>query len=111
MPFSGPLELGAGTNHVFWLRMFVPRDAKAGAYTGNLRLEAKGVSAAVPLELTVYDFALPDRMSCTTAFGFSPGEVFRYHGLKTEEHKRLVLEKYWANLAAHHALRALTPAT
>ena len=102
MPFSGPLELGAGTNHVFWLRMFVPRDAKAGAYTGNLRLEAKGVSAAVPLELTVYDFALPDRMSCTTAFGFSPGEVFRYHGLKTEEQKRLVLDKYLANLAAHH---------
>jgi hypothetical protein len=41
-------------------------------------------------------------MTCATAFGFSPGNVFHYHGLKTDEQKRLVLEKYWANLAAHH---------
>jgi hypothetical protein len=102
LPITGPLDLGAGSNHVFWLRMTVPRDTAGGTYGSVLKLEAAGLSAAIPLEVTVYDFALPDRKSCTTAFGFSAGDVFRYHGLQTEEHKRLVLDKYLANLAAHH---------
>jgi hypothetical protein len=102
LPVTGPLEVGAGSNHIFWLRLHVPRDARAGTYRGEVKLEAPGLKQAVPVELTVFDFALPDRMSCTTAFGFSPGEVFRYHGLQTTEQKRLVLDKYLANLAAHH---------
>jgi len=102
LPVSGPLELQPNFNHAFWIRVFVPPNATAGAYRGSVELQAKGFQVRVPIELTVYGFALPDRMTCTTAFGFSPGNVFQYHGLKTESEKRLVLEKYWANLAAHH---------
>lgn len=102
LPIESSLELGPGTNHLFWLRVFVPKETPAGAYRGTVRLEANEFSAEAPLELVVYDFTLPDRMTCATAFGFSPGEVFRYHGLKTEEQKRLVLDKYLADLAAHH---------
>ncbi len=102
IPITGPLSLDPDSNHCFWLRAYVPPNAPAGMYRGDVALRAKGIEARIPLELTVYDFALPDRMTCTTAFGFSAGNVFRYHGLKTESDKRLVLEKYWANLAAHH---------
>lgn len=102
MPIAGPLSLEPDANHCFWLRTYVPTNAPPGMYRGEVALRATGIEARIPLELTVYDFALPDRMTCTTAFGFSPGNVFRYHGLKTESEKRLVLEKYWANLAAHH---------
>ncbi len=102
LPITGPLELKPDFNHAFWIRVFAPSNTPAGTYRGTVLLRGKDLEASVPLELTVYDFALPDRMTCTTAFGFSPGNVFRYHGLKTEEQKRLVLEKYWANLAAHH---------
>jgi len=102
LPISGPLELKPDFNHAFWLRVFVPSNTPAGTYRGAVELQARGLNTRVPIELTVYDFALPDRMTCTTAFGFSPGNVFRYHGLKTEQEKRLVLDKYWSNLAAHH---------
>jgi hypothetical protein len=102
LPITGPLTLRPDFNQAFWVRVHIPTNAPAGKFRGTLRLQAKDFEAQVPLELTVYDFALPERMTCTTAFGFSPGNVFRYHGLKTEEEKRLVLEKYWANLAAHH---------
>ncbi len=100
-PVHGPLELKPEFNHAFWLRVFVPANTPAGNYRGIVELRAKGLQARVPIELTVYGFTLPDRMTCTTAFGFSPGNVFRYHGLKSEEDKRLVLEKYLANFAAH----------
>jgi hypothetical protein len=102
LPIRGPLALDAEFNHAFWFRVFVPSNAPAGAYRGTVELNAKGLRARVPVELTVYDFALPEQMTCTTAFGFSPDNIFRYHGLKTDAEKRLVLNKYWANLAAHH---------
>lgn len=102
LPIAGPLELQPDFNHAFWVRVYVPTNAAAGLYQGTITVTAKDLHATVPLQLRVYDFALPDRMTCTTAFGFSPENVFRYHGLKTEEQKRQVLEKYWANLAAHH---------
>ena len=102
LPIRNRLNLPPHFNHAFWMRFFVPANTPAGTYRGLVALQAKEFETHVPIELTVYDFALPERMTCTTAFGFSPGNVFHYHGLKTEEQKRLVLEKYWANLAAHH---------
>jgi hypothetical protein len=101
-PIHGPLDLAANANHAFWIRIHAPRDARAGLYRGRLELRADNWKASAPIELTVYDFMLPDRMTCTTAFGFSPGNVFRYHRLESEADQRAVLEKYWANLAAHH---------
>jgi hypothetical protein len=54
------------------------------------------------LRIEVYDFILPDRMTCTTAFGFSSGNVFHYQKLSETKDKRQVLDKYWASFSAHH---------
>jgi hypothetical protein len=102
LPVTGPLTLAPDCNHAFWLRVFVPPETPAGSYAGKIALRARNFEISVPLELTVHDFTLPDRMTCTTAFGFSPELVFRYQRLRDERDKRLVLEKYWANFAAHH---------
>ena len=101
-PLAGPLDLDPDRNQPFWVRVNVPRAARAGLYEGTIRMTADGFEATVPLRVEVYDFELPDRMTCTTAFGFSPGNVFRYHGITDGRQKREVLEKYWANLGAHH---------
>jgi hypothetical protein len=101
-PFRAPIQIEPGQNQGFWLRIFVPESASSGVYHGVLKMQAEGWRVEVPLELTVYDFALPDRMTCQTAFGFSPGEVFRYQKLRDDPSKREVLEKYWADLSAHH---------
>jgi hypothetical protein len=84
------------------LRVFVPRQATAGTYHSVLHLRADNWQANVPVELTVYGFSLPDSLTCQTAFGFSPGEVFRYQGLQDAKSRREVLEKYWKDLSAHH---------
>jgi hypothetical protein len=41
-------------------------------------------------------------MTCTTAFGFSPSNVFRYQKLSDSKQRRQVLDKYWASFSAHH---------
>jgi hypothetical protein len=101
-PLTGPVDLEAGKNQPFWIRVKAPRDVRAGVYEGKINLTAEGFRAAVPLQVEVYDFVLPDRMTCTTAFGFSPGLVFRYQNIRDAQQKRAVLEKYWASFADHH---------
>ncbi len=101
-PLKEPLDLPAGKSKAFWVRLKPGRETPAGIYKGNIKLEAQAYSGEAAVEVEVFDFALPDRMSCTTAFGFSHGNVFRYHGLKNSAQKRLVLDKYFANFADHH---------
>ncbi len=101
-PITSPLTLNASVNHAFWLRVHVPRNARAGIYNGAIQLAADGVNVAMPVRVEVYDFTLPDRMTCTTAFGFSPTNVFRYQKIEKDADKRAVLDKYFASFAAHH---------
>ncbi|MCH7558416.1 MAG: DUF4091 domain-containing protein [Planctomycetes bacterium] len=101
-PLKGPVNLEANKNQPFWIRVKVPRRVPAGIYTGSIHLIAQNYSADVTLRVEVYDFVLPDRMTCTTAFGFSTSNVFRYQKLSDSKHKRQVLDKYWASFGAHH---------
>jgi hypothetical protein len=101
-PLTGPLDLTAHKHQPFWLRVRVPREAAAGFYTGRVKFAAQGFVAEVPLAIEVYDFTLPDEMTCQTAFGFSPDMVFRYHSVETAADKRVLLEKYFDSFAAHH---------
>lgn len=101
-PIDKPITLEAGKNQPFWVRVHVPRDAKAGVYAGRIDLAADGFKTAVPIQVEVYDFELPNRMTCVTAFGFSDDLAYRYQGVTDPQQKRQVLEKYWANYSAHH---------
>ena len=100
--FKWLLNLEAKTNQPVWVRVKVPRTAPAGLYTGVIHLTAENYAVDVPLEVEVFDFMLPDRMTCTTAFGFSAARAFQYHKVTEPEHKREVYDKYLAALSAHH---------
>ena len=92
----------ANKNQPIWVRVHVPRDQAAGLYQGTLEIRADNFKATVPLHVEVYDFTLPEQMTCVTAFGFSPGNVFKYQNLQDDGQRREVLDKYWANFSAHH---------
>ena len=101
-PLKEPMRLKEGQAHPFWVRVRTNKETPAGIYRGALELQAEDYIQKVPLEVTVFDFELPDRMTLTSAFGMNPGNIFRYHGLQTEEQKREVLDKYFANYSDHH---------
>ena len=79
----------------------LPEDAPAGDYAGAVTLRAEGWSAVVPVSLHVWNFALPERNHVETAFGLSPGTIFRYHHLKSEADKRRVMDMYLQCFADH----------
>ena len=101
-PFNGMIDLAAGQNQPLWVRVKVPKGTAAGDYTGQVQLRANGYQTDVPLTVHVYGFELPDRMTCTTAFGFSPGTVFRYQNVTDAEQRREVLAKYLQDYSDHH---------
>jgi len=54
-------------NQTVWVDIYVPRDreeAPPGKYTGVVRVSWPGGQQEVPVELTVWDFALPDEIHC-----------------------------------------------
>ena len=101
-PITAPIALEADKNQPLWVRVDVPRDAAPGNYTGVIMLEADGFAAQVPLHVHVYAFELPDRMTCTTAFGFDAGAVFHYQALETPGDRETVLNKYLDYFADNH---------
>ncbi|MFO7976452.1 MAG: DUF4091 domain-containing protein [Candidatus Hydrogenedentota bacterium] len=100
-PLEGSIDVAANTNQPLWVRVKTSEDTPAGLYRGTLRLQAEGFVAETPLEVEVYDFALPNRMTCVSAFGFSPGTVFAYQNLKEPEQKRAVIDQYLKNFSEH----------
>ena len=53
-----------------WVRVVVPRDVEAGVYAGSVTIEAEGEKAvAVPLEVRVADWTLPDTQGLHTFVG------------------------------------------
>ncbi|MBI2432713.1 MAG: DUF4091 domain-containing protein [Candidatus Hydrogenedentes bacterium] len=102
LPVIGAVDLEGGVNHPFWLRITVPPSTVPGEYNAQLRLKFDGGEVQIPLQLRVFAFSLPGTMHCVTAFGFSPGVVFQYHGLQNEQQQREVLAKYWESFSRHH---------
>ncbi|MBP7934064.1 MAG: DUF4091 domain-containing protein [Phycisphaerae bacterium] len=100
-PLDRPLHVPAGVNQPLWILVRVPADASPGDYEGAVQLKAEGWSASVPIQLHVWDFALPEKPFTQSGFGLSMGDPFRYQGLKTDVDKRAVYAKYMQSFTDH----------
>ncbi len=61
-----PQEVPAGKPQSIWLTARVPRDAAPGNYQGTVRVKTGQSEIEVPLQLEVYDFALPEKPALHT---------------------------------------------
>jgi hypothetical protein len=84
----------AGANQPIWITVTVPEEAPAGTYRGEVLLRAGDFEAVAPLEVEVFDFTLPRRATCQTAFGFSANLAFQYHGVEFDADQRAVYADY-----------------
>ena len=67
-----------GSNRAFLVRVRAPKGTRKGTYRGELRLHEAGddgKAQKMPLEVEVFGFELPDRMTCLTNFGFDSGKL------------------------------------
>ncbi len=81
-----PLELSqnftidAGHNESIWGDIYIPKTAPSGTYTGNVTVrEGSTVSRVVPVQLTVYNFSLPDVPTTKVMAPFTASDImWRY---------------------------------
>jgi hypothetical protein len=74
-----PWNVPAGERIALWIDITVPRDARGGTYTGQIALgTADGTAHAIPVELTLYDFVLPDARPLPAIGGFDHRTLYEH---------------------------------
>jgi hypothetical protein len=67
---AAPFDIAPNSNQPLWIDVLTPQDATPGEYTGTITISAEGIgSRRVPIQLTVWDFTLPETPSMRTHFG------------------------------------------
>ena len=105
-----PFDLHPGFNEVLWCEVLVPREAKAGEYRGALTLKAHGrdLAPAVPIELTVWDFELPETPTLRSNFGGVEAGP-RAHKAKPGTPEFAGLERRYSETLARHRIAPTIP--
>ncbi|MBI4585206.1 MAG: DUF4091 domain-containing protein [Planctomycetes bacterium] len=106
-----PFDVAPGGNQAVWVDVRVEKDAAPGDYTGAVTVAARGQAAiTVPVQLTVWNFILPDRPSLRSNFGGFGGRVAREHGIEPSAPEFRPLERRYAEALAAHRLSPPIPA-
>ena len=106
-PLKNNISIKKGQNHPLWINVHALKNQKAGIYKGKIILSGEGISETViPLEVKVYDFALPDEPSIETAYGVSVNK--KYHGNLSEKQWRETHDLYM-RLCAEHRISPYSP--
>jgi len=80
--YAVPFEVFKGQNQPIWVDVHVPKNVAAGIYRGQLSVFARGgISERIPVNVTVWDFTLPDGPTHRNHFG-SFGNVARYFNIE-----------------------------
>lgn len=111
-----PFDLPADETHGFWVDLFVPQDAKAGQYQGIYRVIAGDRELAkLTVELTVWDFSMPEVPTFQTAFGSPAEQLRRYYANRAKEGKEVdlkepdAMEAQVADELSRHHINATPP--
>ena len=75
-----PLRVEAKLNQALWVEIYTGRDRPAGIYRGTVTVTADGQKRTLPIELEIYDFALPDENSLRAMVYYEPDQPVLYQG-------------------------------
>lgn len=77
-------DVVAGDSQEVWFDVYVPKDAPAGTYNGEVSIRENGAETRrVPVSLTVHGFALPDKPAAKTMIALGAYDISeRYTGYR-----------------------------
>ena len=108
---AAPFDIAPDSNQPLWVDVLTTADAAPGEYRGTIMISAEGIRPhAVPIRLTVWDFALPDTPSMRTHFGDAdvnplvsrPPQIADWRCL--DEARQRALQTAYAELMAAHRI-------
>ncbi len=108
---AAPFDISPDSNQPLWVDLLTPRDATPGEYRGTITISAEGNRPhKIPIELTVWDFTLPETPSMRTHFGDAdvnplesrPPQIAAWRSL--DEARQRALQTAYAELMAAHRI-------
>ena len=96
---GGAIDIAWNSLQPVWVEFDIPKDAKAGTYTGTLEASADGIEAPLQFtyQLTVYDVALPNAETYGDTFDIElwqyPYSSAEYYGVEPFSARHLELMK------------------
>lgn len=106
---AAPFDIWKGINQAIWVDVFVPKDAAAGEYSGDLTITAGGKEALkVPVKLTVWDFTLPDVPYMQADFG-GYSRIAKWHGVSADSEEFRQIEMNYCEAMAAHRISPVIP--
>lgn len=84
-----PLTVAANHNQAIWIEVYTARDLPAGVYQGQVTVNADGKQTAIPIEMELFDFTLPDESSLPAMVYYegSQPELYQGRNLDAEYHR------------------------
>jgi hypothetical protein len=84
-----PIKIVGGQTQAIWIEVYTNRDLPAGIYRGNVTVNADGRKQAIPIELELFDFTLPDQNSMQAMAYYESLQPRLYQGrdLDAEYHR------------------------
>jgi len=93
-------------NQGIWLNITIPQDATAGTYQGTCVLKLDSISVNLPLEVKVYDVAMPTTVHARTAIDIWYDQILR--GELSEDEEGNTIE--WSSIYYDYLLsKRITP--
>ena len=75
-----PIAVASDENQSIWIEVYTGRGRRAGTYRGLVEIDADGARSAIPVELELLDFDLPDENSMHAMLYYDGGQPELYHG-------------------------------
>jgi hypothetical protein len=80
-----PLQVAPHRGQSIWIEVYTGRGRPAGIYEGAVTLTAGGQARAVPVELRLFDFTLPDANSVDAMVYYEPSQPELYQGRNLDD--------------------------
>ena len=75
-----PIAVQANENQAIWIEIYIGRTRAPGLYRGEIEIDADKTQRRLPIELEVFDFALPVENSMHAMLYYSSDQAERYQG-------------------------------
>jgi len=97
-----PFDVKASEVQPIWLNIRVPADAKPGLYRGTATVRPAGLpERAIPLEVRVWNFAVPKEQHLETCFLLRPDEFRQFYKLPAVP---IEMFEAWMDLCLDHRI-------
>ncbi len=107
--YAVPFEVFKGQNQTIWVDVHVPKNVRAGRYSGEFRIWTKGgISEQIPIAVNVWNFTLPDGPTHRNHFG-NYRNITRYFNIEPGSDRFKRIEMRYCQAMAEHRINPPIP--